>query len=138
MGIPSSWAIQKKYYCCLNHEGRSPVVCNSQHSTTTLLLWKGTLQTAFKMPSAGVFIVTIIVFVAIQNIYCVDRSKFRTCGDTGFCRRYRGKSGPPSGKHVSQCLFGCSESFPHWIKRIASMSLMLNLSKHRMEILRER
>ncbi len=40
-------------------------------------------------------IVLSALFVAIQ---CVDRSKFRTCEQTGFCRRHRHKVGSSNGE----------------------------------------
>ena len=46
----------------------------------------------------------------------VDRSKFRTCKDTGFCRRFRDlSSGPVFDDHVSD--FKCLQiytSHPSW------------------------
>lgn len=34
----------------------------------------------------------VCMCVLVPYAVSVDRSKFRTCGDTGFCRRYRGKA----------------------------------------------
>ena len=45
-----------------------------------------------------------LVGALLVSILClcvaVDRSKFRKCSDTGFCRRYRDKSGPIFGQNV--------------------------------------
>lgn len=42
-----------------------------------------------------------IVIVLLGVVQSVDRSKFRTCADTGFCRKYRDKEGPIYDKNVS-------------------------------------
>lgn len=45
---------------------------------------------------------TVTLFLVLVLASAVDRSKFRTCQDTGFCRRYRGKEfGPVFGSSVS-------------------------------------
>lgn len=41
------------------------------------------------------FLITVVIMVK-----AVDRSKFRRCVDTGFCRRYRGRSTPPPTEQV--------------------------------------
>jgi len=43
----------------------------------------------------------LILFCFLASVCAVDRTKFRTCQDTGFCRRYRGKYGPTFGTNVS-------------------------------------
>lgn len=44
----------------------------------------------------------IISALALLTVcHAVDRSKFRTCADTGFCKRYRGLEGPRDGHNVS-------------------------------------
>lgn len=46
------------------------------------------------------FISALVVFSLCD---AVDKSKFRTCADTGFCRRYRNKEPPTNGLNVSYC-----------------------------------
>lgn len=43
----------------------------------------------------------ILAFLIFTSCRAVDRSKFRTCAETGFCRRYRGQSTSRDGYNVS-------------------------------------
>jgi len=45
----------------------------------------------------------IILMMTMFLVAAVDRSKFRTCESTGFCRVYRQKTiGPVFSEHVSR------------------------------------
>jgi hypothetical protein len=61
----------------------------------------------------GTFALLLIVFaVVLVCLEAVDRSKFRKCSDTGFCRAFRPKEGPVYGEHVSSLLsFHQAEQF---------------------------
>jgi len=37
----------------------------------------------------------IFLFVALVSVSAVDRTKFRTCNDAGFCRRHRNQATEP-------------------------------------------
>lgn len=51
-----------------------------------------------------------ILFALLAIVFGVDRSKFRTCQDTGFCRRFR--DGPVADRDGQVGLFpwSCSEN----------------------------
>ena len=41
----------------------------------------------------SVFLVVVVLLSLLGRNFAVDRSKFRTCADTGFCRRHRNNLG---------------------------------------------
>ena len=40
----------------------------------------------------------------LAGALAVDRSKFRTCNDAGFCRRHRGKTAEPEVGDKRRCV----------------------------------
>lgn len=50
----------------------------------------------------GVLTALLALAVLLACVAAVDRSKFRSCKDTGFCRVFRAKSGPIFGDSVSR------------------------------------
>jgi len=52
------------------------------------------IMCTFRFITSSLIVVNVFLSLLHYSVNAVDRSKFRTCGDTGFCRRYRGKSGP--------------------------------------------
>ena len=51
----------------------------------------------------------ILAFLVFTFCHAVDRSKFRTCSETGFCRRYRDHSAARDGHNVSSNTSSTSE-----------------------------